>query len=488
MSASLRKALSQPALHVGDTVGGYRIERVLHQSGASVVYRAHHELLEIPAVVKVGADWQEAEAEAEALGLFSSPHIPLLLGRGLLPPDQGAVPYLISEHVNGDTLSQLLRTHRRLGAFTAIRITLELLAALGEVHRHGVVHGDVKPDNIVIALRAGDLERAVLIDFGSARGVSPPRSGVASTRLRATPRYAAPEVRLGHAPSAQSDLFSLGCVLFEALSGTAPEWQDSRLHTPLGNLVPTPVGVADVVERALRTEPTERYANAAEFSEALLQLNIASVASFGTSEGSRVQRLQETLDTVDMTSPGPDVSQARASSQSHASTAANDEAAALLSAGKPSIWFCAGDPGLDQPQVRQAVEQLSEFYDVLVLDSQERDMHREGLTSGRLPWIIVFGDLHALLEEPLLTEAGRHGETSRVLVSTHENIDLLTTTINSSGLDAQICLTSDAEDLITLTHTMVERVRQIRVHYDGLRLAVRDARDDISNLQRCFQP
>lgn len=483
MSAPLRKALPHLMLRAGDMVGRYRIERVLHESPSAVIYRATHAMLGIPAAIKLGTRAAEIEAEAEALSLFASPHLPLLFERGILPVTQAPIPFLTMEYVEGHTLSHLLRTHRRLGPFTTIRLALQLLGALSEVHRHGIVHGDVKPDNVVTVLRADELERSVLLDFGCARGVTPPLSGTGAVGLRATPRYAAPEVHDGQAPTPASDLFSLGCLLFEAISGAVPRWGADGLAAPLSSLVPTPVGVAEVIERALRTNPAERYSNAGDFADALLSLDVASIAHFGAFEGTRVQGPQETLDTVDMTSPGAEMP---LHSVPFRGVAANDDGVPLLSVDKPSVWFCAGDPGLDQDQVQLAVERLRQSYDVLVLDSSEREKKCASLTAAELPWVIVFGDLHALLEEPLLAEASQHGETSRMLVSTHENLDLLTTTINSSGLDAQLCLGSDADELVIMTHRMIERVRHVRVHYDGLRLAVRDAQEDILSLQQCF--
>lgn len=484
MPVSLRIPLSSKALGPGDRAGRYRVQHLLHQTARSSVYLVEHVVLGTKAVLKMSLDGVNTEIEAEALSLIQSPYVPTLYDRGVLGETHEHAVYFIAEYVEGERLSDVLRARRRLGSFAAVRMALQVLAALSEAHRQGIVHGDVKPDNLLQQVQ-GDSARCVLIDFGSARGAHPPQSSVVAHPVQATPAYAAPEVINGAAPTVASDVFSLACVLFECLSGRRPEFDAQYvLRAALSDLVPVHPALSEVLGKALSVEPSARYESASAFARSLLEPQLESVAAFVTVEGTEVSRPQETLDTVDMAKPG---TEATFEPVSFRGKVVNDTNVALLSTGKPKVWFCSQDPALDKDTVQDAIALLCTSMDVEVLDSDAREAKRMAGLDAELPWVIVFGDLHALLSEPLLEEAGRRGELARVLVSTHDNLELLRSSVNAIGLDGRFCVTQPASELVDLINGAVERVRGIRLHYDALRLAVHDTQHDIRHVKQCFE-
>jgi serine/threonine protein kinase len=483
MPVSLRMPLLTKALSPGEQAGRYRVQHVLHQSARSIVYMVEHAVLGVPAVLKVSLDGTSTELEAEALSLIQSPYVPALYDRGVLSEAHNQAPYFIAEHAEGDRLSDVLRAHRRLGSFAAVRMALQLLSALAEAHRQGIVHGDVKPDNVIYPSK-DDAGRSMLIDFGSARGVHPPQSSVVSRAVQATPAYAAPEVRNGAVPSASSDVFSLACLLFESLSGRRPEFTSTHeLRSVLSQLVPVHPTLCEVLSKALAFDVSARYENASAFARALLEPEVESVSAFVSLDGTEVRRPQETLDTVDMTKPGNEPAFAPVSFRG---AAVNDTNVPLLSTGKARVWFFSQDPAIDQPVVQEAAEILRLDMEVEVLDTDAREEKREAL-DAQAPWVVVFGDLHALLNDPLLEETGRRGEVARVLVATHDNLDLLRSSVNASGLDGRFCVTSSADELVTIIRAAVARVRGVRLQYDALRLAVHDTQYDIKHVKQCFE-
>ena len=146
-----------------------------------------------------------------------------------------------------------------------------------------------------------------------------------------------------------------------------------------------------------------------------------------------------------------------------------------MSTRKPSVWAFEGDPALDDPGVRQALDELGEHSTILWLNETARRDTNKKLQDQAIdpPWVFVFGDLHVLLKEPLMETLSAIGEVSRLLISTHANIDLLESTINNYGLDQQVCLPASGDDIRFAVRDMIERTRRLQHQYDNLRLALR---------------
>ena len=275
----------------------YRIERELGQGGMATVYLAddlrHHR----PVAVKVlrpelaaviGAERFLAEIRTTAN--LQHPHILPLFDSG----EADGFLYYVMPYVEGESLRDRLTREHQLGVGEAIRIAAEVGGALDYAHRHGVIHRDVKPENILI--HDG---RALVADFGialAAHSAAGPRMTETGMSL-GTPQYMSPEQAMGErAIGPRSDIFALGCVVYEMLTGEPP------FGGPTAQAIVARVMTADVasltaqrrtvppaldraVHRALERLPADRFETAAEFVSALEQSvagGHAAPAAFGT--------------------------------------------------------------------------------------------------------------------------------------------------------------------------------------------------------------
>src|SRR4051812_6712427 len=199
----------------------YRLDAQIGSGGMSTVYRAFDTTLERTVAVKlmhreIAADSAQLERfrrEARAVAQFSHPHIVGVIDAG---EDDGR-PYIVFEYVEGETLKDRIRRCGRLPVDEALAYAIEIARALASAHARGIVHRDIKPQNVLIDEEGS----AKVTDFGIARSLD--EEGLtADGRVLGTTDYVSPEQALGHAVNGQSDLYSLGVVLFEMLTGDVP--------------------------------------------------------------------------------------------------------------------------------------------------------------------------------------------------------------------------------------------------------------------------
>ncbi len=232
------------------------------RGATSVVLRARrgHQLyaVKIPidatSAAKDPALAERFRREAVALARVTHPCLPKVMEVGAV----GGTPYIVMELVEGQTLAQH-RSGRRLEEARALELACQLAEALAAIHRVGLVHRDVKPDNIVFDGGDGGVR---LVDLGFAVEVE--RSGETAA---GTPRYSAPEAWLSGRVDGRADLFSLGVVLFECLSGSAPEPPERRDESAGRSWVRRAMGevsepLVEVIGRLLESEPDDRYPSA----------------------------------------------------------------------------------------------------------------------------------------------------------------------------------------------------------------------------------
>ena len=212
------------------------------------------------------------EAEARAAAALSHPNAVAVFDTG----EHAGAPYIVMERLPGETLADRLAAGP-LPEEAVRTLALEVLGALGAAHAAGLVHRDVKPANILLTADG----RAKVADFGIAKSVQDAPTGdlTATGQLLGTPAYLAPERLDGRPASPRSDLWSLGVVLYEALTGARPFAGDTPLataqaaatgaHRPLAELRPdVDPALAAAVERAMGVDPAARFASAAEMAEA----------------------------------------------------------------------------------------------------------------------------------------------------------------------------------------------------------------------------
>jgi TolB-like protein len=266
----------------------YHIERELGRGGMATVYLAQDLRHDRPVALKVldpalaasvGGDRFLQEVRLTAR--LQHPHILPLLDSGLVDLNPRITsPFYVMPYVEGESVRDRLRRERQLSVDEALRFAGDVASALAYAHDHGVIHRDVKPDNILVS--AG---QAVLADFGVARALTiAGGERLTSTGLAlGTVHYMSPEQAAGStALDGRSDVYALGCVLYEMLAGdppfTGPTAQAivaRSMVDPVGSIRtirPTvPEAVEHIIARALAKTPADRYANAAELETALAQ-------------------------------------------------------------------------------------------------------------------------------------------------------------------------------------------------------------------------
>jgi hypothetical protein len=283
----------------GDRLEGrYEILDTIGQGGFGVVYRARQIAIDRVVAVKVllpEADEVDPQAverfkrEAMLISSLESPNTITLYEFG---QTNDGLLYTVMEYARGETLRQLIANEGRLPANRVVRIAQQVLASLHEAHQRGVIHRDLKPANIMVGEFAGKHDHVKVLDFGIAKVL---KSGdtqstlMLTGRIVGTPRYMAPEQLRGANPTPAADLYALGLIMYEMLTGrpaveaTEPMQQvQAQMATEpfhLGTLPGVPPGLIANVNKALNKEPLTRFQSADEFARALETSDRISVPS-----------------------------------------------------------------------------------------------------------------------------------------------------------------------------------------------------------------
>ena len=272
-----------PGLPVaGVELGPWRLERPIGAGGMGAVWLARRSDGEERAAIKLlnlalqsPMGQVRFRREGSMLARLAHPGIARLIDTGVSPAGQ---PYLVLEFVEGTRIDAWVRNHAPTLA-ERIRLVLQVLDAVDHAHANHIVHRDIKPSNILITADG----TAKLLDFGIGRMLAPTGSlaGLPVTAGEArvlTPEYAAPEQASGEEVSPATDVYAVGVLLYVLLSGRHPtaEWKRSAADILLAllSVEPAPLGLAkldDIVRKALRKDPVDRYQSAAELREDLEQ-------------------------------------------------------------------------------------------------------------------------------------------------------------------------------------------------------------------------
>ena len=267
-------------LEVGDELGQYKLVELLAIGGMGLVYRAYDPSLERYVAVKVlapalASDPETAKRflnEARASAALNHPNIVHVYAAG----EQAGAVFFAMELVTGDQIETLLTRQGQIPVRESAEFIRQAVRGLQHAHEHGLIHGDVKPANFLVA-ENGTLK---VSDFGLVRHVKSASGPSESEGLYGTPAYISPEAITGHTPDHRSDIYSLGATLFHMVAGRPPfvgATPDETLHLHTQAPVPdiqafnpnVPVALAQIVNRMMAKDPAARYQSYTELLKTL---------------------------------------------------------------------------------------------------------------------------------------------------------------------------------------------------------------------------
>jgi eukaryotic-like serine/threonine-protein kinase len=267
-------------VHPGDQLDHYRIDSLVARSGMASIFRGIDLRTGQPVAIKI----PHPEMESDPV-LFDRFHREEEIGKKMdhpgvmkvLPDEDRSREYMVMEWVDGRLLRKIIAENGKLPLERAVRIALAICDALDYIHSHGVVHRDLKPENIMV----DDKDRIKLIDFGIAGQAGARRLTFAKlSQVMGTPDYISPEQVKGKRGDARSDIYALGVMLYEMLTGKVPFqgpnpfaiMNDRLLNNPIPPRELNPEispELQEIIYRAIEREPKNRYASAREFARDL---------------------------------------------------------------------------------------------------------------------------------------------------------------------------------------------------------------------------
>src|SRR5262245_4363095 len=266
---------------IGDVIAErYELVELVGSGGMSSVYKAHDRLLERNVALKLlhphyveDAEYVERfRREARAVAQLSHPNVVTVIDRGEADGHQ----FIVFEYVDGQNLKELIRRSGRLPVRRAVELALAVADGLAFAHQQGIVHRDVKPQNVLLN---GDGE-AKVTDFGIARSLEVERGVTQTGTVMGTSNYLSPEQASGRAVGPRTDVYSLGIVLYELLTGEVPFPGENfvavamkHVNEPVPDLrarrPDVPLRLAVAVDRALAKDPEQRFRSMDEFAREL---------------------------------------------------------------------------------------------------------------------------------------------------------------------------------------------------------------------------
>jgi len=266
-------------LSPGTLIAGYQIDSLIGRGGMGVVYKANHLALDRAVAIKVikpelASDEgfrRRFERESRLAASLHHPHIVTIHDAR----EEEGFLMIVMHHVEGTDLRRVMKRVGRVEPARAVAICSQIGSALDAAHRHELVHRDVKPGNILLSDEYGK-ETAYLSDFGLGKLISSETGLTGAGMLVGTLDYLAPELIQGQRIDGRCDVYSLGCVLYEALSGRVPyptEHDVGKIWAHIENPAPSllqsaadlPAPLDDILQRAMAKDPSNRYPTAGEF-------------------------------------------------------------------------------------------------------------------------------------------------------------------------------------------------------------------------------
>jgi Serine/threonine protein kinase len=249
--------------------GRFRIVREAAQGGMGIVYEAMDEKLERRIALKCAKSGfrKRLPPEVRNASEISHPNVCKIFEIHTASIGGETIDFLTMEFLEGETLAERLG-NGPLPEKQARTIALQICAGLAEAHRNHVIHGDLKTNNVILTTSSGGEMRAVITDFGLAQTLRAPQAAVQPGQAAGTPDYMAPELWRGGKASVASDIYALGVILHELISGEKP--RSVRGERLTRTLPAIPSKWARIIQRCLDADPSRRFAGADEVRKLLL--------------------------------------------------------------------------------------------------------------------------------------------------------------------------------------------------------------------------
>ncbi|MDP3507479.1 MAG: serine/threonine-protein kinase [Candidatus Melainabacteria bacterium] len=282
----------------------YIVESVLGLGGMSVVYKAKHKLMDRTVAIKMLHNvlkqdvtaLERFKLEAQACSLLSHQNVITVYDFGVTPDGE---PFFVMDCLEGESLKDLIERKGRIAFDRALSLFKQICEGLEAAHKRGIVHRDLKPANVIVTKQDDGSEHVRLVDFGIAKMLK--QDGRQQQQLTKTgevfgsPIYMSPEQCLGKDIDARSDIYALGCLMYETLSGEPPFLGSGFLETmnmhvgdkakPLTEVVPDanlPVELVEVINRCMEKDPDRRFQNVGEVRDTLVYITTALLGSSRT--------------------------------------------------------------------------------------------------------------------------------------------------------------------------------------------------------------
>lgn len=261
----------------------YKVQSILGEGGMAVVYRAYHERMERTVVIKVMQGWllsnknavERFEREAKLTAKLNHPNIVTVFDTGVL---NGKEPYIVMEFIKGESLGDKIARQGALPCATGANIIIQICRGLQEAHNVGIIHRDLKPDNILLQDRTDRPDWVKIVDFGISHLAQGSKRLTKTGKMVGTPEYIAPEQLKDKPIDIRTDLYALGIILYEMLTGRVPFEGESAESILMKHLLEPPPPMTElrddlgddnpfeeIVMKALNKDPDERYQTATEF-------------------------------------------------------------------------------------------------------------------------------------------------------------------------------------------------------------------------------
>ncbi len=267
---------------IGKTIEGkYLVQSVLGEGGMAVVYRAYHKAMDRTVVIKVMQGWllsnrnsvERFERECKLTAKLAHPNIITVYDVGAINNKE---PYLVMEYIKGEALADKIGRQGALPVATAANIMIQICRGLQEAHSIGIIHRDLKPDNVLLQDKSDRPDWVKIVDFGISNLVHGSKRLTKTGRMVGTPEYIAPEQLKDKPIDIRTDIYSLGIMMFEMLTGRVPFEGESAEAILMKHLLEEPPPMAEcredkqstpfdeIVSKCLHKNPDERYQTATE--------------------------------------------------------------------------------------------------------------------------------------------------------------------------------------------------------------------------------